>query len=642
MGLTAERLKASLDALAGIEPAIASALARIGYPEPRIRGRGFEVPGFFRHLAYVVVDELHAFLGTERGRQLQSLLARLELAIGRRVPRIALSATLGDMGLAREFLRPGESESVLAVIARESSQQLQLQVRGYRELPPRLAPKDARNLEAQGRPIETEDVTPGDQLAISEHLFATLRGGHHLVFANARSSVETYADLLRRRCERERVPEEFWPHHGSLSKELREHAEERLKDPRRPATLVATTTLELGIDVGSVGSIAQIGVPPSVASMRQRLGRSGRQSGPAVLRVYLQEPEVTARSSPLEVLRARLIQTVAMVELLLERWVEPPHPAALHLSTLVQQVLSSIAQHGGLTAPQAYHALCRQGPFGSVSPERFIALLRSLGEHDLITQTHDGELVLGLTGERLTGHFDFYAAFTSPEEFRLVSGGKTLGTLPISDPLYPGAYVVFGGNRWRVLAVDDRRKVVDLAPARGGRVPRVSGDAPGGVHDRVRRRMADIYRSDNLPPFLDAAARDLLTEGREGYERYRVAEVPFVVDGRDTWWIALRGDRILDTLALAARTHGAECRRVGPALQFDELPPEAARRLLADLAASPPPDPLALAAVVENKRTEKLHPFLSDELLTADYAARALDVEGAWEALADWADRTPV
>ena len=85
-------------------------------------------------------------------------------------------------------------------------------------------------------------------------------------------------DLLREQSEQQKVPNEFWPHHGSLSKDLREDVEDFLRSDR-PSNVVCTTTLEMGIDVGDVKSIAQVGAPFSVASMRQRIGRSGRRAG---------------------------------------------------------------------------------------------------------------------------------------------------------------------------------------------------------------------------------------------------------------------------------------------------------------------------------------------------------------------------
>src|SRR4029079_6942541 len=116
--------------------------------------------------------------------------------------------------------------------------------------------------------------------AVAADLFK-LRGSNNLIFPNSRRTVELLADLLREKCEQEHVPNEFWPHHGSLSRELREEAESVLKDPAVPASVVCTTRLEMGIDIGPVNSIAQVGLPPSVAGLRQRLGRSGRRGEPS-------------------------------------------------------------------------------------------------------------------------------------------------------------------------------------------------------------------------------------------------------------------------------------------------------------------------------------------------------------------------
>lgn len=578
--------------------------------------RGHRVPGLFRVLDYVVVDELHTFLDTERGRQLQSLLHRVELATRRRTPRIALSATLGDMGAAAEFLRPGRGKDVHVLVSAERGQELRLQVRGSRLTPPGV-----------------HDEHAGDPVGVSRHLFETLRGGHHLIFANTRSQVEEYADRLRRYCEQARVPQEFWPHHGSLSRDLREHAESALKDHSRPTTLIATTTLELGIDVGAIESVAQIGPPPSVAGLRQRLGRSGRGGEAAILRVYVLEPRVRAETAPTDAIHVQLVRTLAMIQLLLDRWYEPPEVKKLHLSTLVQQTLSLVAQHGGVRAGDAFRALCRSGPFSQVDASRYAELLYCLGDADLLTQTHDGELVLGLEGERLVEHYDFFAAFTSSEEYRLVAQGKELGTLPIANPVTVDSLLIFGGRRWRIVALDDQRKVIDVIPARGGRVPSFVGQGAALVHDQVRRRMVEAYLSEDVPGFLNAGARELLEEGRANFRRFRLDAEPMLSRGSDTWWFLFRGDRILGTLSLAFRNLGLDVEHEGPALRFTDVSPEDLRRLALELASTEGPDPLDLAAAVKNLQSEKHHGFLSRELLLADYVSRALDVRGAWRAL---------
>ena len=271
--------------------------------------RGAGVGSLLAGLQYIVVDELHAFLGTERGAQLRSLMHRVELSLRRRVPRVGLSATLGDMSLAADALRPGEAGQVRCIESAQGGQELAVQVRGYLEAPP---------------PAGQEDDGGTHLQQIVADLYQVLRGHDNLVFANARTAVELFAARLRDLSEEAGVPNEFLPHHGNLSRELREDAEAALRDPSRPATAVATTTLEMGIDIGTVHSVAQVGPPPSVAALRQRLGRSGRRGEPAILRIYVTEPAVDLRTSLPDQLRAGLVQSIAMLDLLLEGWCEPP------------------------------------------------------------------------------------------------------------------------------------------------------------------------------------------------------------------------------------------------------------------------------------------------------------------------------
>ena len=592
--------------------------------------RGTSIPSLAANLQFIVVDELHAFIATERGRQLQSLLHRLEVAKRSPIPRIGLSATLGDPLLAADFLRPNHSHDVVQITSAALGREVQMQVRGYlREPPSRQALEQDTDDQAQ---VEAEESPTSDEIDIAQHLFMTLRGTTNLAFANRRSQVERYADLLRRLSEQAKLPNEFLPHHGSLARDIREDAEDRLRGPR-PTTVIATTTLELGIDVGSVDSTAQIGPPHSVASLKQRLGRSGRAAGaPSVIRIYIQEEEIRENSSPTTQLRVSLVQTVAMIRLLLQRWVDPPPAAALHLSTLVQQVLSLIAQHGDIRAADGYQALCRTGPFASVDQSTFAQLLRDLAGHDLLTQTHHGTIVLDLQGERLVNHFDFFAAFSAPDEWRLVTGPRTLGTLPMTRPLLVGSFVIFAGRRWEVVTVDDKRRTANLTPAEGGRLPEFRGDGPL-LHDRIREEMRQVYLDDDLPSYLDAKGRDLLTEARATFRRLQLPVTPVLQQGRDTWLFPWVGDRALNTLGLMLHTHSKRSFPHGPGLQLPETHTDSLSGFLGKLIAQGPPEPQKLAASVRNKRTEKHHRFLSDNLLNADYASSQLDINQAWTAI---------
>jgi len=157
--------------------------------------RGTYIHSIFANLRYSVVDEVHAFVGSERGKQVQSLLARLETAIRRTVPRIGLSATLGDMGLAAEFLRPGAGERVCTVVSETTGQEIKLVVQGYEETdkPSSVRPKDEEQTEVDNA-----------EIAIADDIFKQLRGSSNLVFANSRANVELYADMLRQQCHSKR------------------------------------------------------------------------------------------------------------------------------------------------------------------------------------------------------------------------------------------------------------------------------------------------------------------------------------------------------------------------------------------------------------------------------------------------------
>lgn len=595
--------------------------------------RGSKVAALFAGVRFIVIDELHSFLSEPRGAQLQSLMNRVELAVRRRVPRIGLSATLGDMNAAARFIRPTDPSRVVAISSSADSRALQMQVRGYVQTAPALSKADVAAAVAAGREVALEDTLDGDKVEIVDHLFRNLRGKDNLAFANARTAVEVYADLLSRRCEAERLPNEFWPHHGNLSKDLRETVEAQLKDRTRPATAVCTSTLEMGVDIGSVACVAQIGVPPSVASLRQRLGRSGRRDDPAVLRMYVSEPEVDERTGPIGELRCGMVQTVAMVQLMLERWIESPDDPGYNYSTLIQQTMSTIAQHGGATAADLHGALCGPGPFELVDSERYVRLLRAMAGAELIIQATDGLLLHGPVGDRFVNHHSFFTAFQTADEWRLVAGGRTLGTVPITQPLYEGVLLIFSGRRWKVTGVDPTAKVVELARASGGNPPDFDGSGGPAVSDRVRARMVDVYRSSDVPAWLDAVGARLLQEGRDAWRRLQLNNSPIICQGADLLLFPWTGDRVLHTATIVLRGKGFDADTERVAIRLANTSPEQLAVALDELLDRPRPDPAELAALVKNKHIDKWDWVLDDTLACESVGARLLDVEGAYQIL---------
>lgn len=583
--------------------------------------RGTSLKKLLAGLEAVVVDEVHSFVGRERGRQLQSLLHRLEVVLRRRVRRAGLSATLGDMGIAAEFLRPGEGKAVRQIVSSAEGPEIKLQIRGYCGEP---EPDPSTST----KPVRDSVAAWGVQGGIVQHLFDTLHASDNLIFANSRQDVEVYTDRLRGLAARKRLPDVFWPHHGSLAKAVREDAEERLKKSEGVINVVCTSTLELGIDIGSVTSVAQLGPPPSVSSLRQRLGRSGRRGDPAILRVYAAEKAIHADTAPQDQLRAGLVQAIAMVELLLEGWCEPPEVGALHLSTLVQQLLSLLAQHGGARADQAWRVLCQTGPFREVDADLFAAFLRQLGDKNVLMQSSDGSLLPGTEGERILNHHGFYAAFSTPEEYRVLHAGRELGTLPVTFALMEGMCIIFAGRRWRVQSIDEERRVLEVEPAAGGQPPRFAGSG-GAIHDRVRERMRRLYAAAGDPAFLDRGARALLAEARANFSRMRLDQCSVVEWGKDVVVFPWASDRTQATLALMLAARGLTVMPDGIAITVSDADAPRVSDHLRDLAEGPAPDPVALAGKSPNKVREKYDYLLGDELLAISYAASGLDVARA-------------
>ncbi|MBD3205786.1 DEAD/DEAH box helicase [Candidatus Bathyarchaeota archaeon] len=538
------------------------------------------------------------------------MLHRLETLIQKKVPRIALSATLGDIQEVARILRHDSDLKTRIIESDKYRHDLMLQIKGY-------VNKDSKLGES---PTSFEDI--------SEHLFENLRGKSNLIFANSRRNVEYFATSLREKSESKGVPNEFFPHHGSLSKELREDLEKRLQRHSLPTTAVCTSTLELGIDIGSVHSIAQVDVPGSVSSIRQRLGRSGRRLDEAsILRVYVDENEINSRSSLYDKLRMHTLQSVAVVELLKQKWYEPPNKGKFNFSTLVQQVLSLLAQFGGFDAKEAWMLLCLTGPFGSITSAQFAQLLRGLAEKQIIKQTHDGTIVLDLKGERIVNHYSFYAAFQTPEEYRLIYNTKLLGTLPVSNPLKENDFIIFAGRRWKIQAIIEEKKEIILVPSTGG-FPRFSGTG-FLIHKKIRQEMLNLYLAFPVPKYLDQKARDNFIEGKNYFAKQRLDESPIIQSGKDSEVVIWLGDDAIITLVLIFGYFKVSVSNFGNTIQFQNMTKSEAISVISKIIQGEIPSPEELLSNAKNLAREKYDVLIPNQLLVEQFSENSLAVDDA-------------
>lgn len=584
--------------------------------EAMLLRRTADARNLFGSLDFIVVDELHAFLQGARGLHLASLLRRIDGLSDKRARRIGLSATIGDLAIAANWLNPSDRGAV-QILQSKGEAALSLQIRGYVDPPGK---DDRDDLEAEG-----EEPDALDQIA--DHAFSTLRGDNNLFFGGSRRTVEALADRLRRRSEAAHVPNEFYPHHGSLSKDLREELELRLKQGDLPTTAVATTTLELGVDIGSVKSVAVYGAPRSLSSLRQRLGRSGRRQGvPAILRIYVREPYVTPDSDPLDRLRLRTVRAVAAVRLLAARFIEPASNDPSLYSVLVHQTLSLIVERGGARASALHAALCGPGPFSAVSAQEYATLLRGLAspEANLIEQAPDGTIMLGEGGEKLVGRRDFYAVFETNEEWRLVAAGRPLGTIPLANNVVVGGLLAFAGQRWRITSVDDHAKVLEVELHRAGKLPVFDRLSMELIHDRLAEEMQRALLADDIPAYLDKGALSLLLEARSAFSELGLGATAFLSSADDTHILTWRGTLLNSVLAILLKSAGLECEAFDVGVSVEDATPAEIREILSRLKSFPSAGDLS--GFVANLRAAKFDDYVPEDLLRLAWARRSAEI----------------
>jgi len=566
----------------------------------------------FAGLACIVVDEFHAFVGGERGWQLASLLRRIDAMLHRKVPRIALSATLGSLEESAEMLRPNRQGYPCRLLEEGGARTSPLiQVRGYQ----------FRFFTKNGKLCTTND-------RLVEDLFRYLEGGNHLVFANSRTRTERLASDLAKLCEERGLENEFFPHHGSLSRELRHRLELRLQDPDKPTTAVCTMTLELGIDIGSVDSIAQVAAPSSVSSLRQRLGRSGRRSGQPVLRLFIMENGRTRKETLWDRLRLDLFQSLAMLRLLERKWYEPLADRRAHYSTLVQQILSLLAQYGAARPSQLHHLLCQTGPF-PVEGQDFVELLKGLARLDLLHSGADHALVLTEQGLALTQDAGFTVAFRTPEDYALATEDQVIGRLPMTDPLEPGQRILFAGKSWKVSEVDDRRRCILLEPAADGAPPKFAGQS-AEVHGHVRQEMFALYCSSEEPRVCDAGALALFREGREAFWEFDLEHKAIVRDEGRSFILPWLGDKTARTIAALLRLEGFEADDYNGIIDVKDATPAQLQRTMHAVVSRPRPDDGRLVRALPEPLFEKYDHLVAERLRDSDTALHFYDMDGAW------------
>ena len=578
-----------------------------------------QIVSLYRNLDYVVVDELHAMLESQRGMHARSLLARLFAAIKRRPRCFGLSATLADPVAARAFLNLDHPDSVHMLIDKSPPRPLEVAV---------VSSSSQWGLDTQAEGEQEYRGFKSPLAPIAEDLRGFLADGTSLVFANSRRTVEELADLLRAEGELAVDGEAAVVlHHGSLSARVRRKTESLLKSGE-PARAICTSSLELGIDIGAIEAVAQIDPPWSVSSMVQRLGRSGRLPGSTrQFRLYVRMAPPNDNAALTDLLHPQLLQAVAMVRLLLKGWLEPVRGQHMHLSTLVHQILSLLKETGGQNGVKLYRSLCQEGPFRLVTPSDFKVLLQGLHGHHLIEQDAEGILFLGLAGERITSAPGFYAAFVTPVELTVRWEATELGRLPAIASLKKGQCLLLNGRRWLVDAIAWESKSIWVSPTDRKQAPVFLGSG-GEIDDRVFQEMRAVLLGQDEPQWLDATGQEVLRSARETARRAGLHQGDVLDLDDAVQWFPWCGTRSMQTLELWAQDEGLDCTRDALSLTFTGMSPEQLEGCMSQITDGTL-DGVRLAALMANKTVERFDSCINEDLLDKANSKSRLNLAGA-------------
>lgn len=604
-----------------------------------------DIPRLFGDLRYVVIDELHSFLRSDRGGQTFCLLERLNRLAGVKPRRIGLSATIGDPGAAGQFLGAGSGHQTRIPKVKSQPQRWRLSMEHFYKSGDQAGDHSA--LPAQAVLDQASDQAPELADPGLAYIFDHTRGKKCLVFTNSREECEAVCQVLRQYCEYKHEPDRFMIHHGNLSAALRQGAEAIMKDEDANITTCATATLELGIDVGQLERAFQIEAPFTVSGFLQRMGRTGRRGNPAEMWFVMREEQAESRAMLPVLLPWSLLQGIALVELYLqERWVEPPRDHQLPYSLLYHQTMSTLMASGEMSPAELASRVLTLSYFHWVSQDDYKVLLRHLIKTDQIQLTENGGLIVGLAGERVTNNFKFYAVFQENEEYSVHAESEELGTIVKPPPL--GEKIAIAGHVWVVEEIDRRRRQVYVHQVKG-RIPAYFGDVAGDIHPKVLQQMRKILAEERQYPYLMKNAAARLSEARAMAQAAGLPDKQLINLGAKTYclfpWTGsyafLALERFL-RLKCASRLGLKNFDSVRPYyIQFSmDVSEGEFYQILAEEAAKDF-DPLDLLYPKEVPVFDKYDEYLPDDLVRKEFAYSVLDLTEMRQAIGEITRQKP-
>ena len=409
---------------------------------------------------WAIIDEFHELIGNERGTQLTLSLERLQKLSRNKIVRIGLSATIGDVNTSLKLLS-GNSNKYLSEAIIDST------VREY----------DIEIKYLEGNLVDLSNL-------ILKYVLKKRKTT--LLFTNTRVEAESIGSILKAKSPE--FPVEV--HHGSLSKEVRENTELKLKS-NEPVLVVCTSSLELGLDIGSVDSVIQLGSPRQAVKLMQRIGRSRHKVGQTAKGIILTNKIDDE------------IESLALVNRIKDKDLESISIHEKSLDVLSHQITGMVMEDGNANIDDVFLTVKNAYPFRNITKEELIECVIFLQKHRII----------GFNGEKIwrgSRVFEYYYQniSTIPDSLQFtvkdITKKKIIGKL---DQLFVGEYgepgktFVLKGNSWRIISIDDEKKTVHVEPIFIDitNVPHWIGElipVDFGTAQRVGRLREEIFRRE--------------------------------------------------------------------------------------------------------------------------------------------------
>lgn len=493
----------------------------------------YNVRHLFSNLEYVVIDEIHSFLGSDRGIQLQSLLNRLQRINNRKFSIVGLSATVSDANNyieLKEFLgNPENTKIIRDTNQKEINAVFKFFKGGSGELPKELI----------------------------EDLYEQTKNSKTLIFPNFRGRVEEVAVKLKRESDRKNGHKNYFSHHSSVDKEVREDIERFAKNEEnkfKNFCISCTSTLELGIDIGNVDEVVQIDSTHSITSLIQRVGRSGRRDGKAS-NLFLYATD-----------KWNLLQSLACWELHKNHYVEPFFMDEKPYDIFVHQILSVVKGTSGISLDHLLNEINLNSTFKHIKKEETEEIINHLVEIDFLEKLGN-ELIIGVEGEKIVNDREFYSVFQTETFLKVSNNGVKIGELPMSYQLEEDENVFLAAKIWKITYVDFKAKKVEVIPTKDGKKPLFFGGGGDTAH-KIREKMLEIVCSKTEISSLSENAESEIYDLRKDFEIFKIknleTERPLLTSNDNLKFYSFADSKINRTIKFFLKTEGIEC-------AYDEL-----------------------------------------------------------------------